>query len=184
MGSYKPLRDRLLSRIVKNDGCWIWTGAVTTSGYGRIGLPRHGTDLVHRVSYKIFKGPIPQGLHIDHLCMNRLCCNPDHLEAVTQAENNRRENSHRWQGNNHCRRGHIFTNQNTGYRRGFRYCRICHCARKKAKLRGITIDQFLSQNADVIDHGQRMGGSIDKSDLRSLAVVLNHGLTLGREMKS
>ncbi|MDD7930099.1 HNH endonuclease signature motif containing protein [Microbacterium thalli] len=79
--------DRIEAEVEQRDGCWIWTGAVSTSGYGRL-----GDDYAHRVSYVLAKGAIPAGLQIDHLCFQKLCINPEHLEAVTQAENLRRQN--------------------------------------------------------------------------------------------
>lgn len=96
------LEERFWARVIK-DGplsflpaslgrCWIWTGSLTRSGYGILGVGQRskGLILAHRLSYQIAKGPIPEGLHIDHLCMVRPCVNPTHLEAVTQRENNRR----------------------------------------------------------------------------------------------
>lgn len=66
--------------------CWLWTGAKTSQGYGKIGV-----KLAHRVSYELSVAEIPGNLTIDHLCMNRLCVNPNHLEPVTREENSRRE---------------------------------------------------------------------------------------------
>lgn len=82
--------ERFWAKFVRLDsGCWQWTGAMTPQGYGHL---RTGGRHVgaHRFAYELLVGPIPAGLHIDHLCMNPSCCNPAHLEPVTQEENNRR----------------------------------------------------------------------------------------------
>jgi hypothetical protein len=73
-----------------NSGCWLWLESTPTSrNYGRM---RWGTKktLSHRVAYELYVGPIPEGFDIDHKCKQHTCCNPDHLEAVTHAENMRR----------------------------------------------------------------------------------------------
>lgn len=108
-------------------GCWVFRGA-TTNGYGVIGLGarQDGVRQCHRVTYEHRHGAIPDGLHIDHLCRNRLCCNPDHLEAVTQAENNLR--AARANRRTHCKHGHEFTAENTGWQRRGRRCLICNRA--------------------------------------------------------
>lgn len=131
----KPMAERLFGRIVKEpSGCWIWTGA-TTRGYGVIGRGRRGqgTTLTHRAAYELLVGPIPiDRPHLDHLCRQPLCCNPAHLEPVTQMENNARQ----WAAMRkpHCPRGHEFTPENT-YRipsTGSRMCRQCVRARERA----------------------------------------------------
>jgi hypothetical protein len=89
-----PVIERVLRRVVVDDlGCWIFTGAIDpATGYGRIGAGSRtaGVTATHRVTYADHWGGIPEGKHIDHLCRNRACCNPTHLEAVTQAANNQR----------------------------------------------------------------------------------------------
>lgn len=92
-----PLPISPLNRYdIDNNGCWIWNGAIHKSGYGQIKWEGKST-VAHRVIYTIFKGEIPKGLVIDHLCNIKKCVNPEHLEAVTYAENTQRA----W-NRNHC----------------------------------------------------------------------------------
>lgn len=84
-----PLGSRLLRRSDRTGECWLWTGATTPNGYGRLTVDGIGW-LAHRLAYEVWVGPIPDGMHLDHLCRVRLCIRPEHLEAVTQTENNRR----------------------------------------------------------------------------------------------
>ncbi|MET8864633.1 hypothetical protein ABZW11_16985 [Nonomuraea sp. NPDC004580] len=137
-----PARDRLLAKLVPQpNGCWHWTGFVERNGYGRVGYKgRRGTPL-HQAVYDCFIGPVPEGMEIDHAChsrskdcrggptcLHRRCGNPDHLEAVTQAENARRAAALV----THCPRGHEYTAENTYVRGGRRFCRRCNLAATRA----------------------------------------------------
>ncbi len=123
-----PAEDRFWSKVRKVEGsCWIWLGAKTGEGYGVLSI-KGKLVRVHRYSYSTFRGPIPSGLTIDHLCRNRLCVNPSHLEPVTNWENILRGTS--WAAKNidktHCIRGHLFDSSNTALRpNGHRTCRAC-----------------------------------------------------------
>ncbi len=83
-------RDKVLAESPHE--CWLWTGFISNSGYGRIGT--YGEPMkvgyAHRVSWELLRGPIPEGFEVDHLCRNRWCVNPDHLEPVPPEENIRR----------------------------------------------------------------------------------------------
>jgi hypothetical protein len=87
-----PISERLERRrdIDQSTGCWNWTGARTPKGYGQIRLVGGTTAYTHREAYMAYVGQIPEGLHLDHLCRNRSCFNPEHLEPVTPRENARR----------------------------------------------------------------------------------------------
>jgi hypothetical protein len=100
-------------------GCWLWQGT-RHGGYGYIQY-KGRRQLVHRASYKVHVGPIPNGLEIDHLCGVRRCLNPEHLEPVTHAENQRRKAETK----THCVHGHEYTGDNVGVTNGSRYCRAC-----------------------------------------------------------
>lgn len=120
----RPIEQRLWDLIMPepNSGCWYFMGALNKSGYGRFCPSRKTQTLsAHRVSYELFKGPIPAGLHLDHLCRTPCCINPDHLEPVTHAENMRR-----WQQTvTHCPRGHPYSGTNLLMYDGSRTCRAC-----------------------------------------------------------
>ena len=109
-----------------SNGCWLWLGAVNHSGYGRLYAERRDSR-AHRVAYEICVGPIPSGMVIDHLCRNKRCVNPAHLEAVTQGENVRRDHASRFVHRyaSHCRHGHPLTAENVYWRGTRRECRQC-----------------------------------------------------------
>lgn len=100
------------------DGCWEWSASRHSSGYGQFYYNGRGNGFAHRFAYERFVGPIPSGLQIDHLCRNRTCVNPSHLEPVTAKENLRRGMG--FSGRNarktHCPKGHPYDEQNTYWR--------------------------------------------------------------------
>ena len=115
--------------------CWEWQGAKTYKGYGQIRI--NGTTIgAHRVAYEMEVGPIPAGLHIDHLCRNPACVRPDHMEPVTQQENILRGEgtSAVNAGKTHCPAGHPYSDENTFYEtrpngRVGRRCKQCNAER-------------------------------------------------------
>jgi hypothetical protein len=125
----------LHKRIVSDQvtGCWIWTGAKSSQGYAKA-IYDWRVYPVHRVLLEESLGPIAPALQVDHLCRNRACCNPAHLEPVTQRENILRGESPSAQHarKTHCPRGHAYTPDNT-YRRasGARRCRSCTLANNR-----------------------------------------------------
>lgn len=117
------------------DFCWAWTGAINSRGYGCVAVNRK-SQLTHRVAYQLLVGPIPAGLQIDHLCRNKRCCNPAHLEAVTGKVNSGRTDRAE---KTLCAHGHPLLGDNLIIKsygdRGLvkRNCRTCHNARLRQR---------------------------------------------------
>ena len=129
-----PFEERFWAKVARGDrdACWLWQGSRTSGGYGHVKVGRRFA-VSHRVAYEMMRGPIPEGLQIDHLCRVRACVNPWHLEPVTFTENMRRGEG--WGGRNHrataCPKGHPYDEANTlwmsaSYRGPYRRCRKCN----------------------------------------------------------
>jgi len=120
--------ERFCIRYAQDDnGCWVWMGALDKDGYGKfkIGSRTDNSRRMvrpHRWSYEFAIGLIPDGMQIDHLCRNRACVNPAHLEAVTPLENHRRGLRALFPV---CPKGHAIEGRNEVKRKGGHRCRIC-----------------------------------------------------------
>ena len=118
---------RFFSKVKQTDNCWIWISYIGRDGYGRFNI--NSTKIpAHRFSYELFKGDIPIGLELDHLCRNRACVNPEHLEPVTHQINILRGigtaaiNARK----THCPQGHPYSGDNLRTYQSGRMCRICN----------------------------------------------------------
>ena len=151
----RPLRDRVMERVIRSDGCWEWTGYIMTNGYGKLTHQEDISGLAHRLVYHFEVGPIPEGFELDHLCRNRGCVNPEHLDVVTRRVNinrsplvrerrkrqkyealgrrlERLENSNANKFKTHCPQGHPYSPENTRWYRNGRRCRECERIRARA----------------------------------------------------
>lgn len=154
MSRIVPPIERLLRRVDKRaDGCWQFTGALRKDGYSQVQLTgrRSKKALGHRLAYVSLVGPVPDGLELDHLCRNRACVNPAHLEPVTRSVNILRGTApartieyfdELWANRTHCPNGHelavvgIHTEPSTGHRQ----CRACHLQQKRENYQRVMAD--------------------------------------------
>lgn len=134
-----PIKKEWIDRFHKfvlpepNSGCWLWDGYVDEGGYGRFSPQWKISPMyAHRASYEIHNGPIPSGMNIDHKCRMRCCVNPDHLEAVSQAENINRGNLVALRRERtHCKNGHELVPGDFYMRKTHKVCLVCDRERRK-----------------------------------------------------
>jgi hypothetical protein len=148
MTAFKDPEARFFERIVQVgddplDSCWEWTWGKTPKGYGFFSVQGKQT-YAHRWAYEFFRAEIPAGLHIDHLCRNRSCANPWHLEPVSPAENYRRgemqlRRLEAHAARTHCKWGHPFSGDNLRLTpRGHRRCVTCERTRRSRRNKEVS----------------------------------------------
>lgn len=133
-----PAFDRRYMKFVSipadRDACWMWIGGIGRDGYGKFSIDYKNRP-AHRIAYAMFRGAIPTGMQIDHLCRTRACVNPAHLEPVTNRENTIRANAARGP-RTHCRRGHSRAEHGLMNTAGYLVCQLCrreNAARKRSQ---------------------------------------------------
>lgn len=120
------------SYIEDGNGCWVWQG-VKSRGYGIISCGAHSQKFAHRFVFELLVGKVPEGTELDHLCRNRACIRPDHLEPVPHEVNVQRgEAGIANSSKTHCKHGHEFTAANTYHPAGQPNRRACVACQRRA----------------------------------------------------
>lgn len=132
-----PAPERFWPKVRKTDTCWLWTAALNQNGYGRFLVAPNPPVMsqAHRFAYELLRGPIPDGLSLDHLCRVRNCVNPDHLEPVTQRTNVLRgiNQAARQAKQTRCIRDHPLPPYRAGRKRVCPECQRMHAKRRWQK---------------------------------------------------
>lgn len=157
--TWNPPSDEVMARfwpkVVPTGFCWNWIAGSTHDGYGRIEIAGK-KKLAHRLAYEYLVGPIPEGLVIDHLCRNRACVNPDHLEPVTVKVNTHRAMSPNLRAfrSGICKRGHRLDEGRIHPVTGYRSCRVCVLERPAPSQNGL--------KSGVLNHSAKLNEALVK----------------------
>ena len=140
-----PQRITAKIQLDESTGCWIWTGATFVQGYGQLWLSGRKWK-VHRLTYTVLVRELSEAEVLDHLCRQRACCNPAHLEPVSLAENSRRAR----QGSERCPKGHVKERL-----RGQWMCHQCEVEYKREQRRDPAYQQRERERQREPKHKQR-----------------------------